>query len=142
MSATPAAGDEDSLTRLNEVVEHFAGAVIVDDCSGRHLDLEILAIAPTTITAFAVPSTLCAERMIELEFQQRVFMSVRFHEDASAVAAVAATWTAAWHEFLAPESNATVAAIARLDCNFGFVDKHLFRSQPSFDRNRAKPALQ
>ena len=71
---------------------------------------------------------------IEAEVHQRVVALARFHDDVAALAAVAARRAAARHILLPAEGHAAVAAVARLDPNFGLVDEHqssVFGRQPS-----------
>jgi hypothetical protein len=39
-SAAPAAGSEEALAFLREIVELFAGGIVVDDSANRHIDLD------------------------------------------------------------------------------------------------------
>ena len=72
-------------------------------------------------------SPIGAKFAIEAIAQQRVVVLRRFQDHAAARAAVAARRPAARHEFLAPKGHAAISAIASLDVNLGFIDKHVFR---------------
>jgi hypothetical protein len=47
-----------------------------------------------------------------------------FEDDVGAIAAIAARWAAARNVLLPAKSDATVSAVAGLDPDFGFVNKH------------------
>jgi hypothetical protein len=61
---------------------------------------------------------------IEAKVDQRVMPLAGFHHNVSAFATVSAGRTAPRDEFLPPKSHATVAAPARLDSNFCFINEH------------------
>ena len=76
------------------------------------------------VAAFAVPAAVRAKRVVEAEFQERVFLVVGDQVDAAAVAAVTAARTAPRDELLPPKGNATVTAVSGVHRDFGFVDEH------------------
>jgi hypothetical protein len=115
--------DQHAIVGFGEIVEQFPGRVIVDFGARRNRNIEILAIVPVTIAAFAVPSPPGTEYVVEAEFEEGVFVGVRDQIDAAAVAAVAAAGTALGDELLPPEGNAAVPAVTGLNCDFGFVDE-------------------
>jgi len=123
MASASALSDQDPLVGLGKIVEQFAGGVVVDLGAGRDRNIEILAVTPVTVAAFAVPSAFGAEDMVESEFEKRVLVGIRDEIDVAAVTAIAAAGTALRDELLPPEGNATVPAVTGFDCNFGFVDE-------------------
>ena len=82
------------------------------------------AVAASFFRAFAVPSALGLVFWIETKMHQRIVALARFHPDVTAMTAIAARRPAPRNVFLPPERHAAVAAIASLNSNFGFIDKH------------------
>ena len=76
------------------------------------------------VRAFAVASSFRAKFPVEAKLDQRVEVFGALEMDAAAAPAVAATRPAARNEFLAAEGHAAVPAVAALDVDFGFVNKH------------------
>jgi hypothetical protein len=62
---------------------------------------------------------------------QRVVALAGFHDDVSALAAIAAGWTTARDELLPAKGKAAVAAVACFDSDYGLIDEHGFSSQLS-----------
>jgi len=50
-----------------------------------------------------------------------------FHDDVSTLATIAARRPTARDEFLPPESEAAIAAVASFDSDYGLVDEHALR---------------
>ena len=75
---------------------------------------------PDTTTA----NGWACEKVIESQVEQGVVAFRRDHDNVATATAVAAAWASARYEFLTPERQATVAAVARLHPDFCFVDKH------------------
>src|SRR5208337_1039543 len=61
---------------------------------------------------------------VKTEVQQCVVVAVGHQNDVAAPSAVAAAGTALGNELLAPEREAPVAAVAGLQADNDFVDKH------------------
>ena len=123
MPAASALRDQNAIVGLGEIVEQFPGPVIVNFGARGNRNIEILAIVPVTIAAFAVTSPPGAEYVVEAEFEKRVFVGIRDEIDVTAIAAVATAGTALRDELLPPEGNAAVPAVTGFDCDFGFVDE-------------------
>src|SRR5690606_602847 len=89
----------------------------------RDGDGEILAGLAIHLPAHAVLPALGAEHPLVAEVDQGVEVLVGNDPDAAAIAAVAAIGATQRDELLAPETDATVAAVACDDLDFGFVDE-------------------
>ena len=123
-SAASAAGDHHALIRAREIVYTLAGVGIVDDRPDRDLQDNVRALAPGPVGTFAVASALRLVLGIEAEVDKGVVALAGFHDDVAAAAAVAARGPAARYELLAAEGEASVAAVASLYADIGFVDEH------------------
>src|SRR5208282_4651798 len=86
---------------------------------------DVRALAPGPVGTFAVASALRLVLGVEAEVDEGVVALAGFHDDVAAAAAVAARGPAARDELLAAEGEASVAAVASLYADIGFVDKHL-----------------
>ena len=135
VAAVAAFGDHDALIGLREVVQDFSGFVVVDDGAHWNFDFQVGAAVTATVAAFTVAAAFGAEHVIESEFQKGVFVDIGDEVDVSAVAAIAAAWTAARDEFFTAEGYAAVSAVACFNCDFGFVyERGLFHW---LDRNES-----
>ena len=123
-SAAAAACDDEALIGLREIVEALAGSVVVENCSYRNFKDDAFAFAAGALGAFAVAPALAFVLGIEAEMDESVVALARFHDDVPAVATIAAAGAAARDEFFAAEGDASVAAVAGFDADFGFVNKH------------------
>ena len=128
VAAAPALSDETAFVRLSEIVEQFAGFIVIDNCSDGDLDFKILSIPAVSIAPFSVTTPFSAERVIVPKLQKGVFVDVRYEIDVAAATAISAAGPAARNKFLPAEGNATMAAVACFNCDFGFVDEHAARS--------------
>ena len=123
-TAATAARDDDLVIRMLEVVNQFAGVVIVEQSSDRNLQHSVFARGAGHVAAQTMATALGLPLWVEPEVDQRVVRERRAHEDVAAVAAVAAGGSPAGNELLAPEGHAAVAAIAGLDANARLIDEH------------------
>src|SRR5262245_48951831 len=121
MPATPALRDEYAFVLVCEIVEDLAGLVVVYNGPNGNFDGQVRAAPALAIAPFAVPASLRAERVIESEFQQSVFVGVGNEIDVAAAAAVATARTAARNELFAAKGDTAVPAITGFDCDFSFV---------------------
>ena len=124
-AAASAAGDHHALIGAREIVHTFAGVGIIDDRPDRDLQDNACALAPGPVGAFTVASALRFVLGVEAEVDERVVALAGFHDDIAAAAAVAARGAAARDELLAAEGEASVAAVASLYADIGFVNEHL-----------------
>src|ERR1051326_609863 len=124
VSAASALCNKNSLIGFDEVVQQFAGRIIVNGSPDSDPDFEIFTGSARAVTAFAVPAALRTEYMIEPELQQRVFVRIRDKINTAAVAPITTARPAPWHELLSPEGNRTVSAVAGSHRNLRFIDKH------------------
>ena len=109
-------------------MDQLAGGVVVEQGADGDFEDEVLAGGAGHVGAEAVAAALGLMLRVEAEVDERVVGERGGHEDVAAVAAVAAGGSAAGNEFFPPEGHAAVAAVAGLDANFGFIDKHCFPS--------------
>jgi len=73
------------------------------------------------VAAFAVPAALRRVFGIETEMEQRIAMDGGDHDDVAATAAIAAARATPRHVLLAPECEASVAAVAGFHRDFYFI---------------------
>ncbi len=123
-SAATAAGDDDGLVGVGEVVDELAGVVVVEESADGDLEGDGFAGVSGAVGAEAVAAALGFVLGVEAEVDEGVVAEGGGHEDVAAVAAVAAGGTAAGDELFAAEGHAAVAAVAGLDADSCFVDKH------------------
>ena len=82
-----------------------------------------LAAGAGAILPGAVAAASCPEVLPVAVVDQGIEPGHRFDHDVAAIAAVAAVGTAELDEFLAPERQAAVAAVAALHQDLGFVEE-------------------
>src|SRR5205807_753080 len=134
-AATPATVcDYQALIGTREVVDLLSCLLVVDDCSHGNLEQDVCAFPASLVGAFAVTSALGFVFRIEAEVNQSVVALAGFHDDVAALAAIAARRPAARNKLLATKRKTTVAAIAGLHTNFGFINKHDSRSRAALSR--------
>src|SRR5271168_73944 len=123
-SAASAFGDDDGLVGAGEVVDELAGGVVVEERA--YGDFEGIAFAGVAgaVGAEAVAAALSLVLGVEAEVNQGVVAEGGGHEDVASVAAVAARGAALGDELFAAEGHAAVAAVAGLDTNSCFINKH------------------
>src|SRR5262249_56024451 len=111
VAAAPALSDETAFVRLSEIMEQFAGFIVIDNCSDGDLDFKILSIPAVAIASFAVTTPFSAERVIVPKLQKGVFVDVRYEINPAAATAISAAGPAARNKFLPAEANATMPAL-------------------------------
>lgn len=104
-------------------MDSFAGFGVVDDRADRNFEGDVHAFAPGLIRAFAVAAALSFVLGIETEMDERVVPFAGLHDDVATFAAIAPGRAAARHKLLAPEGNASVAAITGFHADCGFIDE-------------------
>jgi hypothetical protein len=102
----------------------MAAIAVVDQGAGWNLDDQVFAPAPEAIGAFAVcsssgPPVSLVRQMGEVTVARR-----RPHDDAAAVASVAAIGAAARRVLLAPKAQAAVATRSPLNEQSNAIDEH------------------
>src|SRR5436853_1414433 len=123
-STAPSMGDQYALARRGEISNRRAALIVKGKRADGHLQDHVLARMAGAVGAFAVASAIGLEFAIVTVSQQRVVVCVGFQIDGSAMAASTDTGTAARNIFLATEGHATIAAVAGLHENFGFINEH------------------
>jgi hypothetical protein len=109
---------------MRKIEELIAGLIVVNGSSHRNLDGDRLALMPRAITALAMAPALRGVFGIETEMNQRIAVYGGNHADVAAAPAIPAAGTTARNVLLAPEREAPVAAVARLDGDSNFIYKH------------------
>src|SRR5262249_21305402 len=105
--------------------ELLAGVCIEGNCTDRDFQDGGVCGGAVAIGAFTVASATGLEFAVVAVAEQGVVVRIRFEVNIAAVAAIAPGWAAARDVFLPAEGDATIAAVAGLDHNFGFVSEHL-----------------
>ena len=116
--------DQYALTRGGKIGDGGAALIVKGKRADGHLQDHVLARMAGAVGAFAVASAIGLEFAIVTVSQQRVVVWVGFKINVAAMAAVTARGTAARNIFLATEGHATIAAVAGLHENFGFINEH------------------
>ncbi len=88
------------------------------------LRIRLLAGLAGAVGAETVASALGLVLGVEAEVDEGIVAQGRGHENVAAVAAVAAGGAATGDELLAAEGHAAIAAVAGLDSDSSFIDKH------------------
>jgi hypothetical protein len=123
-SSAAAASHQEPIAGFGEIVQHFAGAGIIDDRSNRNRQLDRFAFPPAPIAALAMPASLGGVFRIEAEVKQGVVVFAGDENDVTAAAPISAARPSARHVLLATERQTAVAAIPGLYADFNFIDKH------------------
>src|SRR5712671_1408069 len=123
-ASASAAGNHHALVRGGEIEYFLAGLFVVHYGPDRNLQKYVDAFPSALVGAFPVASAFRLVFRIETEMDQRVVALAGFHNYISTLAAVAAGRSAAGYVFLAAKRHAAIAAVARFDSDFSFVDKH------------------
>jgi hypothetical protein len=105
VTAPAALCHEHPLGRINEIVEQFAGFIIVDCGTDWNADLQIFSAPAVAITPFTVPPSLCAKNVIEAKFQKSVLMRICNKIDIAPATAVATAGAAPRNVLLSPECD-------------------------------------
>ena len=123
-AATAALGDDDFFIGVLEVVDQFAGFLVVEGGADGDLDGDGATIEAGTVGTHAVLPALGFVLRVVAEMDEGVVALGADHDDVAAASAVAAGGTAAGDEFFAAEGHAAVAAVAGFYFDFCFIDKH------------------
>src|SRR5206468_1381176 len=102
----------------------LSGIGVVENRAHWHLQDYVCAFPPGAIRAFSVTSPLGFVFGVETKMHQRIMTLAGFHNDVATLAAVSARGPSAGDKLLPPEGEASVAAVARFDSNFGFINEH------------------
>jgi hypothetical protein len=123
-TSAPAGSDYESLPGGGEVVDLFAGLVVVNDGSYRHRQLHATAVAAGAITTFAVASALCGVLGIEAKMEKGIVVLACDQLHIAAAPSVSTAWTASRHKLFTPECRTPVTSVAGLHGDNYFIDKH------------------
>ena len=124
VSASPSAGDDHRITRPLHVAEHVAAVAVADDGPRGDLDDEVLGPSTGAVRALAVLAPVGLEVTLGRQVGEVGEPLDGAHDDVAAIAAVAAVRPAPGYVLLAPEADATVAAVAPSDENRDPVHEH------------------
>ena len=123
-AAFAAVGGDHLLAGRRQILQHVAVVGVHDDRAGRNADDQIFGAAAVAVGAAAVLAALGAPLLAMGERDEAIDARLGDHDDAAAVAAVAAVGTAARHVLLAAEAHAAVAAAAGFDFDGDAIDEH------------------
>ena len=118
-----ALGHRQALAQLVEVGELLAGLLVPDAGADGDADHQVLALAPLAVAAHAVLAALGAEGALKAQVHQGVEVVVGDQMDAAAVATIAAVGAPLGDELFAPEADAAVATVTRLDADANLVNE-------------------
>ena len=113
----------DLLARRREILEDEVVLGVADDRAGRNQQHQIFGRSAVPIVRSARIAVVGFPQFAMRKRQQAIDIFLRKENDAAAVAAVAAVGSAVFDVFLPPEADQPVAAFARLDLNFHFIQK-------------------
>ena len=122
-AAVAALGQHDALADFGEIGEQRLLVVVEHLRSDRNLEHDVGAVRAVPILAHAVAAGPRLEVLLVAIVDQRVEPIDRLDDDVAAAPAVAAARAAELDEFLAPERNAAVAAVAGTHIDLGFVEE-------------------
>ena len=122
-AAIAASREADALPGLGQIGKQNLAILVEDLGSGGHFQDRIGALRPGAVLAHAVHASGRLEMLLVAVIDQGVEASDTFGDDIAAAAAVAAVRSAEFNEFLAPERQASGAAVARPDINLGGIEK-------------------
>lgn len=122
--STPSTSDNALVLGPGKIVKLFTGGLIVDDCPNRDRQNNVASVASFPVTPFAVASAFGRVLGVVAEVEQGVVMIARFENDVASATSVSARRTALGHELFPAKGQAAIAAIAGLDSNANFIDKH------------------
>src|SRR6185437_1370536 len=123
-SAASALGDDDGLVRPGEVVDELAGVVVVEQRTYGNFERKVLGGFAGAVGAHAMLTAFGLVLGVEAKVDEGVVAEGRGHENVAAMAAVAAGGASAGNELFAAEGHAAIAAVAGLDSDSCFIDKH------------------
>src|SRR6185312_5277044 len=122
-AALAAHGNFQALAMLRQVADHFLGIDVDHGRTDRYPDDLVFAALAGHLAAHAVLATLGAEAALMTKVDQRVEAFVGYQPHVATIAAMATVGPAERNEFLAPETDAAVAAVAGVYGDFSFVDE-------------------
>ena len=130
---------QQALPRLDQVANDFLGGGIDHRGSHRHRQLQIITLAPGTVTATTILPALGIETAGIAIVHQGIEVLVSHQEDRAAIAAIAAVGAALLDKFLATEAHAAIAAVARFHVYGYFIDEfHLGASRQAAGQKQQK----
>ena len=130
-AAAASTGDDDFVAGGGEIVDEFAGGVVVEDGADGDVEDAIFALVAAHVGAEAVGAALGLPFGVVAKVDEGVVGQGGAHEDVAAVAAVAAGGAAAGDEFFAAKGHAAVAAVAGFDADAGFINEHAVSPEDS-----------
>ena len=116
-------GDNQFLACFQQLTHDFLGVPLGNHGADRHLDTQILALAPGAVAALAAATVFCPVQALVAEVDQGVQIRIGHQHDIAAVPAVTAVRPAPGDVLLAPEAHTTAAAATGLHPDTGLVDE-------------------
>ena len=130
--AAPAALAKNEGLAVGHILDDLAGLGIPDERASGDPDGETLAVLAALAAALAVYTGGCHIFALVAEVHKGGHIVIHLHNDAAAVAAVAAVRAAGGHVFLPVEGHGSVTAVAGPDGNAGFIDESICHNATSF----------
>ena len=108
------------LAITHQIADQFTGLVLVNYCSDRHFDHEVVTGLAGPVAPRTVGPAFGQELSGMTKIHQRVHATVGFQEHTAAISAVTPVGTAKRNVLLAPETDTAIATVAgtNLDCRF------------------------
>src|SRR5260364_126913 len=122
-AAIAALGQNEALADGGKVVDQGLAVLVEDLGADGNLEHHRLAAGAVAVLARPVSASLGLEMLLVAVVDQGVEAIDGFDHDIAATAAIAAVRPAELDELLAPERNATVAAVAGAHIDLGFIEK-------------------
>src|SRR5262245_54796938 len=119
-----AAGGNDLISVMCQVLEHELLPSINQQRPGRDFDHQVIAALALLVRSAAGGTRLRLPKSVMRQGGQVIDTAPGDHNDAAAIAAVAAIGSAVWDVLLAPEADAAVATAASLDFDSDAIDEH------------------
>ena len=118
-----AARDPQFIRPAGQIADHLAAVDVINERAERDLNAEIIGLSTRAAPAHAGPAVARAKQALMAKINQRAEARVRQQIDIAAIAAIAAVRPAFGDEFFPPETQAAVAALARLNPDGRLVNK-------------------
>ncbi len=123
-SAAPAVSDDHPLVRVRKIMEALTCIFVIKNGADRHFQNNAFAILAGAVGAFAMASALAFVFRVKAEVDQGVMPLTGFHDNVAAMAAIAARRATARDKFLPAKGHTSIAAVAGLNANDCFINKH------------------
>lgn len=130
--AAPSALAKNEGLAVGHILDDLAGLGIPDERASGDPDGETLSVLAAFAAALAVYAGRSHIFALVAEVHKGGHIVIHLHDDAAAVAAVAAVRAAGGHVFLPVEGHGSVTAVAGPDGDAGFIDESICHNATSF----------